>query len=175
MDPHGTTASGLVDELDSEAERAVERYLSQPDLLELETDPLEVMVEFACDRLLPLVDDLTALVKQLEAEIREPYELRAKLEAELSDVDVGDALLIKKHADDRLPELGVFGDNQPRMTNQRLRGMHPVPFEGKTDDAMNMRLDRIKKTVEKRGLKSLKRKGPTILELLRDELEGSAR
>jgi hypothetical protein len=57
------------------------------------------------------------------------------------------------------------------MTNKSLRGMHPVVFSGKSDDAMNMQLDRLKKKFETNGLKSLKRKVPTILDLLRERSE----
>jgi hypothetical protein len=171
VDPHEATRSGVLDELDREAERAVRLFMSQPDLLEETIEPLQSMVALACDRLLPVIDDLAGLYGQLDVESQKPYDLRAKLEAELADIDVGDALLIRKYASDRLPSLGIFGDNQPRMTNKSLRGMHPVVFSGKSDDAMNMQLDRLKKKFETNGLKSLKRKVPTILDLLRERSE----
>jgi hypothetical protein len=171
VDPHEATRSGVTDELDREAERAVRLFMSQPDLLEETIEPLQSMVALACDRLLPVIDDLAGLYGQLDAESQKPYDLRAKLEAELADVDVGDALLIRKYASDRLPNLGIFGDNRPRMTNKSLRGMHPVVFGGKSDDAMNMQMDRVKKKFDSNGLKSLKRKVPTILDLLRERNE----
>jgi hypothetical protein len=169
---HDTTLVGLADELDEQAELAVAEYLSHPDLLEEPIEPMKAMVALACSRCLPLVGLLARGYAEMDAETRHPYERRAALEAELAELDIGDALLIKKHAGDRLPMLGVFGDNQPRMTNRRLRQLHPVVFEDKSDDAMNMRLDRIKKKVGRQGLKTLKRKGPTMLDVLGELHQG---
>ena len=163
---HATLLVGLADELDEQAELAVAEYLSHPDLLEEPIEPMEAMVALACSRCLPLVELLARGYAEMDVETRHPYERRAALETELADLDAGDALLIKKYAGDRLPMLGVFGDNQPRMTNRRLRQLHPVAFEGRSDDAMNMRLDRLKKKVARQGLKPLRRKGPTMLDVL---------
>ncbi len=168
---HGSALTGLADELDRKAEQAVAEFLSQPEVLQRPIEPMKAMVALACLRLLPEIDELVSIMNQLQVEARRPYEVRAALEEELRDLDCADALLLRKHVSDELPDLEVFGENQPRMTNKRLRAHHPLALGELTDDAMNMRLHRLKEKVANKGMSSLKRTAPTLPEVLLSETE----
>ena len=166
--PHEAVVTGLMDELDQMAEAAVAELLSQPDVLQRPIEPMRAMVALACSRLLPEIDELVDMLRQLSRETRTPYEVRAALEEELKDMDCKDALLLRKQVSDELPDLEIFGEGQPKMTNRRLRAQHPVALGEMSEDAMNMRLFRLKKKVASEGMQSLKRTGPTLPELLRE-------
>jgi len=171
---HDSVAIGFDDELDEQAERSMTDFFAQTDLLDQPVRPLHMMVGTACQRALPLIDDLTDQYMALEKRVLDIQQVRAGIEERIANMDAATGLIVRKMVndwdEDNLLEL-FGGDDQPRMTFQRLRAMHPAVLGHLSDDALNMRAYRIRTKIQEGEEDSLQRKGVALIDLLLEEAD----
>lgn len=171
---HDSVAIGLDDELDAQAEQSVSDFFAESDLLDQPVRPLHMMVGLACQRALPLIDELTERYMALEKKVLELQQFRASVEEKISKMDAATGLIVRKMVNDwdKDNRLQLFGDDsQPRMTFQRLRAMHPAALGHMSDDALHMRAYRIRTKALAGDEDDLQRKGVRMIDLLLEDID----
>lgn len=155
--PAETTGVGIdVAEINDIAEKRVNEWLSTEPVLPEGVRPLETIVAVALKTLETRVEELKTGLACIRNSLAKALEDRARIEAMLNEMDTVDAVLIRNAMAPRLEE--------QRFSVDELKRRHKFALDAHSRNTLDQRFRRSLK----KNLAQLKRKGPALLDIIKD-------